>query len=318
MEKKELYKEFKTLFNENQVISSFIYEISKIEENFGEYCLNLKLKGIEIRGIYSKTKEKLEEKQCIRCHFYLDKSNEEIKIYATILIKVEREDKIDKSKIKNIYNFKPEFLLNSINEMELFEEDLNKENVFIYLNSKKDKIKLFDPISYEYYFLDKKFINDKLIVKKNEFIYLKFHMINENEILCNNLTFIQKANEFQKFNIIDQKISNNYLKDFNKLKKIEDKDEKTLAFLFAKVVLKNKKEKYIILFDKFNRLIRLNYDQIPNLDLFDLLLIIKCKIQRDKKDEFYYNLNLIKDKSLIYTSKNLIFNKKISINNYLY
>ena len=276
------------MFNKNSVNSSFIYKITKIQENFGEYCLNLRLKDIEIKGIYLKNREKLVENQYISCFFYLDKSNEEIKLYAYILINKYTEKNIGKLKIKNIYNFKPEFLLNSINKMELFEEDLNKENVFIYLNLKQDKMKLFDPIEYEYYFIDKKFIKDKINIKKNEFIYLKFYLINddESEILCNNLTFIQKANEFQIFSIIDQKISSKKLLDFNKLKKIEDKDEITLAFLFAKVVLKNEKEKYIILFDKFNRLIRLNYDQIPNLDLFDLLLIIKCKIQRDKKMNF--------------------------------
>ena len=312
---KKLSKEFKTLFSKNKVSSSFIYEISKIEENFGEYCLNLRLKDIEIRGIYSKTKEKLIEKQNIRCNFYLDKSNEEIKIYANIFIDDEGANNLANIKIKNKYNFKPKFLLNTINEMKLFEEDLNTENIFIYLDSKHDAVKLFDPILYEYYFLDKKFIKDKLIFKKNDFIYIKFHMINEKEILCNNLTFIQKANEFQVFEILDQKISNKNLKDYNKLKKIENKDEITLAFLLAKVVLKNEKEKYLVLFDKRTRLIRLNYDQIQNLDLFDLLIIINCKIKREKGDEFYYNLNL-KDESIIYTSKKLIFNKKISINNY--
>ena len=291
MEVDKLFEEFEILFTKNKITSSFKYEISKIEENFGEYCLSLRVDNAEIKGIYSKTKEKLLEKQNISCQFYLDKLNGEIKVYANIFLneEEENENKLKKNEIKTIYNFKPEFLLNSINEMELFEEDLNKENVFIYLNSKKDKMKLFDPIEYEYYFLDKKFLKDKINVKKNEFIYLKFYMINddESEILCNNLTFIQKANEFQIFSIIDQKISNKKLKDFTKLEKIEDKDEITLAFLLAKVILKNEKEKYIILFDKFNRLMRLNYNQIPNLDLFDLLIILYCKIQRDNKDEFY-------------------------------
>ena len=218
MEMKKLFDEFKTLFNKNKVNSSFIYEIVEIEENFGEYCLNLRIKNTEIKGIYSKTKEKLVEKQYIDCQFYLDKSNEEIKVYANILINDNIENNKDKLKIKNIYNFKPEFLLNSINKMELFEEDLYNENIFIYSDSHKEKIKLFAPISYKYYFIDKKFITDKLIIKKNEFIHLTFYMINENEILCNNLTFIQKANEFQIFSIIDKKISNKAFKDFDKLK----------------------------------------------------------------------------------------------------
>lgn len=315
MEENKLNNEFETLFKKDKVTSSFTYEITKIEENFGEYCLNLRLENAEIKGIYSKTKEKLEEKQNISCQFYLDKTNEDIKIYANIWLNDEAKNEINQT-IKTIYNFKPEFLLNSINSLELFEENLNQENVFIYVDSQQDKLKLFDPISYNYYFINKKFLENKLIIKINDFIYLKFYMINGEDILCNNLTFIQKANELQIFSIIDQKIPNKNLKDFYQLKRIENKKEKNLAFLYAKVVLKNKKEKYILLFDKFNRLIRLEYDQIPNLDLFELLIIINCKIRVEKEGDFYYNLDIITDKTLIYTSKNLIFNKKISINNY--
>ena len=312
---KKLLDEFETLFNKNKVTSTFEYEIAEIEENFGEYCLTLRLYNTEIKGIYSKTKEKLIEKQNISCQFYLDKSNEEIKVYANIFLNEKPEGDSNQIKIKNIFNFKPEFILNTINDMELFEENLNKENVFIYSDSKQDKIKLFDPISYQYYFIDKKYI-EKLLIQKNDFIYLKFHEINEKLISCNNLTFIQKANEFQIFSIIDQKISNKNLTDFYRIKEIENNEEKNLAFLYAKVVLKNEKEKYIILFDKFNRLIKLKYDQIPNLDLFDLLIIINCKIIKEKEDKFCYNLVLTKNDSLIKVSKNLIFNKNISINNY--
>ena len=157
MEENKLNNEFETLFKKDKVTSSFTYEITKIEENFGEYCLNLRLENAEIKGIYSKTKEKLEEKQNISCQFYLDKTNEDIKIYANILLNDEAKNEINQT-IKTIYNFKPEFLLNSINSLELFEENLNQENVFIYVDSQQDKLKLFDPISYNYYFINKKFL----------------------------------------------------------------------------------------------------------------------------------------------------------------
>ena len=196
----KLIDEFEILFNKNKTISSFEYEIAEIEENFGEYCLTLRLYNTEIKGIFSKTKEKLTEKKNIICQFYLDKTNEQIKVYANIFLNdINKDDinQIKKTRIKLLYNFKPEFLLNSINKMELFEEDLNKENVFIYLDSQQDKIKLFDTILYKYYFIDKKFIQNKLDIKKHDFIFLKFHMITEKYISCNNLTFIQKADEFQ-------------------------------------------------------------------------------------------------------------------------
>ena len=316
-----LLEELNYLFLNNEVTSSFEYEISQIEENFGEYCLTLMFDNFEINGIFTKTKEKLMEKQIISSHslFYLDKSNEEIKVYVKYLVLKNRKEKNPKqsknTSIKKNYNFKPEFLKSSSNKLKLFEGELNEENALIYLNQYDNIIKLFDPISYEYYTMDYKYIKNRIKLNKNDFIYLKFHLIKEKEIICHNLTFIQKADEFQIFRILDEKIINKNLFNFYEVNPIEDNDEKTLTFLFAKVILKNIKEQYILIIDKFNRIVRLKYNQIPDLDLFDLLLIINCQIKKDEKAKFYYILKLKKN-SIIYKSKNLIFNKTISINNY--
>jgi len=311
-----LLEEFKYLFLNNDVTSSFVFEISKINENFGEYCLTLSFDNLEIKGIFSKTKEKLIEKQNIKCQFYLDKSNEEIKVYSKFLfIKNKKENlkQSSKAKLKKSFNFMPEYLKSSLNNMKLFDEDLNDENIFIILKISQNQIKLFDPIKYEYYNMDSKYIKRITDIKIKKFIYLKFYIVKEDNIICNNLTFIEKANDFQIFSILDKKITNKNLLDFNEIIKIEDDKERAYTYLFAKVILKSIKEQYVLIVDKFNKIIRLDYNQIQNLELFDLLIIINCKIQ--KYNDYYYNLKLT-EKTIIYKSNNLIFNKKISINNY--
>ena len=60
----------------------------------------------------------------------------------------------------------------------------------------------------------------------------------------------------------------------------------------------------------------IKYNQFEVLELFDLLFIIDCKIKRDKKNKFYYVLETKKDDLKMYRTKNLIFNKIISLNNY--
>ena len=101
--------------------------------------------------------------------------------------------------------------------------------------------------------------------------------------------------------------------DFYELKKIENDNEKTYAYLFGKVILKSVEEQYVLIVDKFNKIIRLDYNQIPNLSLFDLLIIINCKIK--KFNDFYYKL-ILTEGTITYKSDNVMFDKKISINNY--
>ena len=326
----------KNLFEKNQVTSSLEYEIAEIEENIGEYCLTLRSKNLEIKGIYSKMEDKLKEKQLILCRFFLDKSHEQIKIYIKYFIKGEQnEDKQISNKKKYIYNFKPESIIYTLNKMELFEGDLEEENVFVCLDLSNNKIKLFDPINIFHYYLDYKYIKDIIQINKNDFIYLKYYLIDWDNIICNNLTFIQKANEFQIFNILDKRIHGHKLKEFQEVKeivyndKMDMKDKKkedesiTLAYSLAKVIYKSIEEQYILLFDKSNRIIKLEYEELINLkldmdlnfDLCDLLIILNCKIIKDKDNKFYYILRL-EEKSLLYKSKKLIFNKNISINNY--
>ena len=319
MKKKDeniLLKELKVLFLKNEINSFLRFQISKINENFGEYCLTLICDNYELKGIFSKTKKKLEEGQIINCKFYLDKSNEEIKVYAKHIYFFDNNEKFEKySKTKAVLNFMPEYLKSSLKSLELFEEELNDENVFIILNLSKKNIKLFDPIKYQYYYMDSEYTKNIIDIKKNDFIYFKYHSIIEDNIICNNLTFIHKANDFQIFTISDKKISNNKLLDFYEVKEIIDDNEKNYSYIFAKVILKSIKEKYILIVDKFNRIIRLDYKQIPNLELFDLLIIINCKLKKYKECKYYYEL-ILTEKTITYKSGKLILNKKISINNY--
>ena len=169
-----LLKEFKELYLNNEVQSFFEYRIDKIEENFGEYCLTLRVGNFKIKGIFSKIKDKLIEEQTLSLvKFYLDKSNEEIKVYVNYSdIKSSNTEK-NRGKIIKVYNLNPEFLQNTINNLGLFKGELNNENVFIFEKIVDNKIKLFDPIEIKHYYLDKKY-TENITLNYKEFIYLKF------------------------------------------------------------------------------------------------------------------------------------------------
>ena len=140
-------------------------------------------------------------------------------------------------------------------------------------------------------------------------------MYNKNyEIIFIHLTIVQKASDYLIFKKLDNYISSYRLKDVYELKPV-DKKIISAKFLYSKVVLKNINEKYIIIMDKFNRLIEIDYNKFKYLDLFDLLFITDCVIKKSKKDDMFYCLYL-QDNSLYYSTKELICNKNISINNY--
>ena len=312
-------RDLKKLLKKNEAVSSFDYEIYEIEENLGEYCLSLSIGNALIKGIYTKTEEILQKRQIIyNFQFYLDKSNEEIKIYIKHLLfkKENKENQREKNEIKKknkIFDFKPDLIKTTIDNMKLFKENLEEEDVFVFLGLKNEKIKLFDPIKYRYYYLDLDNVKHLTNLKKNDFIFFKNHIIYYGNILINNLTFIQKANDFQIFSILDKKIPA-YTSDFYELQEIQ-KDKSEFLYIFGKVILKNIKEIYILIIDKYNKILKLNYNIIPNLDLFDLIFIYHCTIQKSSDNKYYYLLKLEKD-SFIYNSKELILNKKISLNNY--
>ena len=321
--KKIFFQEFQKLFEKNEVTSSLEYEISEIEENFGEYCLILRCDNFKIKGIFSKIEEKLEKNRMIFCKFYLDKSHEQIKIYTKYILKEKNnENKKAKKIINDIYNFKPEFLRDTLNSLKFFKGYLCEGNVFIYLGLSKKiigKIKLLDLIEYEYYYIDYKYLENISKLNKNEFLYFKYHIINKNNITCNNLTFFQKATETQIFRILDENISSENLNDFQEVNEIKSNKSITLAYLFAKVILKSYEDKYYLFVDKFNRLIKLEYEKSEEFglefDLFDLVIIINLNIIKDEDNKFYYLL-ILSEESIIFKSNHLIFNKNISINNY--
>lgn len=102
---------------------------------------------------------------------------------------------------------------------------------------------------------------------------------------------------------------------FTNLNQQKKKDENNSKYIFSKVVLKNNSENYIIILDKFNRIIKCNFINKQKINLYDLIIIINCSIKKSLEDEFIYELKLNKN-SLFHISKELILNKEISINNY--
>ena len=220
-----ILKQIKESFENNKIISSFNYEIAKIEEDFNEYCLTLRHDDLELKGIFMNKQERVKENQIIKnSKFYIDKSNKEIKIYIVIF-----ELNNPKENIKNtikidaikVYNFKPENILTTIKELELFEEELNEENIFIVLEIKENKITLLDPIRSIKYYMNYKNTKDVMKIEKDKFIYLKYFLFDYKQIKINNLTFVQKADDFQIFSILDKKIKSS-LTDFYDVNEVKE------------------------------------------------------------------------------------------------
>ncbi len=99
------------------------------------------------------------------------------------------------------------------------------------------------------------------------------------------------------------------------IKPILENKKIKLDYLVGKVVLKVKKPKQLKIIDIFDRIIELEYESFKYLDLFDILFITNCEIEKSKNDEYTYDLNLLSE-SFKYYSKNLYFDKRIKLNNY--
>ena len=79
--------------------------------------------------------------------------------------------------------------------------------------------------------------------------------------------------------------------------------------------MKNPFDKEIKIIDAENRIIKIDNNLFDDLDLFDLILITNCKIKKSIKDKYTYDLELTEN-SIKYFTKNLFFDKRISLNNY--
>ena len=326
-QKKEFIKEMKVLFSDKIVNSNLKFKIAKIKEiNFDEYYLTLEIKNeCIIEGIYIKTKKLLKLDQFIdNCSFILDELKSEIQIKDNFSLKSNDNNVIDSGENEEdipIFNVYPKYILEFFSLIKCFKYKYQYENIFIIFKSEdgedyEDEFLLKNPISQEEYIIKEEYLKNIDNLNDHDFIYIKnFLYNNEYEIIFIDLTNVQKASDNLIFSKLDNYISNYLLKDVYELKPIRDEKRIPVKFLFSKVVLKNKHEKYIVIMDKFNRLIELDYDRFKYLDLFDLLFITDCVIEKSKKDEMFYILNL-QNNSLHYSTKELIFDKTISINNY--
>ena len=311
-------QEMKDLFSSKIIVSSLNYRIIGIkEDNIEEYCLTLELDNeCIIEGIYIKTKNILKLNEIItKCIIVLDEFKSEIQIKEIINYGDDKNlKKVDALEITK-YNLKPEKLLEFFFSIKCFKEKFEYEDIFIIFKS-EDKLILKNPITLKNYTLNHKYLKKVNNLKDKDFIYLKNYLYNKNnEIICINLTKVEKASEYIIFKFLDNYIICKYLKEINELRPILDYKKYNLMFLFSKVVLKNINDKLIIIMDKFNRLIEIDYEIFKDLKLFDLLFISNCEIQKSGKDEYFYKLNLTNN-SLYYSTNELIFNKNISINNY--
>ena len=186
----------------------------------------------------------------------------------------------------------------------------------------KKSIKIKDIITLKEYIIDPSKLKNMKDLKLNEFIFIKYFSITNKTIELNNCSFIQKANDYQIFKILEQKINSQInlenKEDFFEIEPIKEKNKIKERCIFSKVVLKDRKKKFILILDKFNRIIKYDLKADDDIDLYDLILITNCYIIKSSEDKYIYELRLDekKENSLFYVSKKLFFNKEIQINNY--
>ena len=323
-------KEIQILFNKHKISSNFIYTIIYIEKDFNEYCLTVSFENkFQIKGLYIKNDFDLRPNTILsNCKIILKKTNDfNIKIFIKkyqIYEESSSEDSFEnKNEIISVeplieYNINSDNIISFLNSIKLFQDKIIEEEVFLIIQI-SETIKVKNTITSEEYLIDstKLEIPDNLEI--NQFIFIKYFSLVNKTIKIYNFSFIQKANDFQIFKLLENQIDtlNNfkYNDDFYELESIEKNKEIYLEYIFSKVVLKNKNENFIIILDKFNRLIRYNYKVEEEIDLYDLIFITNCSIKKSPENKFIFEL-LLKKNSLFYVSKDLILNKEIVINNY--
>ena len=303
-----------------------IYNFEEVE--FNEYCLILNLGNYLYKGIYLKTEKNLKIGKTINNIILYLKIGEEIKLFmefSNILQLDEEEEEEDEEDEKEFENSKKINEDDNFDNTTYIEYNFNPENIIDFFKKPND-------VYHENIFMVSK-IDDKmtnlisikdssnyLIDNKNNFsslnlydkIYIKNYMLKENnEILCNKLTTIKYNSDYDIFHTLETKIK----EDFYEINKIENNNEIFIKCLICKVIEVDKFKDKIKIIDELNRIIQIDKDLFNNLDLFDLLLITNCKIKKSKDDEYSYDLKLTEN-SIKYHSKNLFFDKRISLNNY--
>ena len=316
--------EFNTLLSNKSFGLSYVHILDIKEIEYQEYVLTLKDENSNIyKGIYVNTIKTLCKGQVIKfCDLILFKSDYLVglKLEDFILVKEQKKSSIN-SIAKNNYNFEPDKIVNlfsSINKTKY-----EGEEIFI-INKKKgnDTIELLSPLNLKTYLLklNSEFTKDISNLECSKFIYIKNYILeDDNNIRYDGLTILRKASDFDIFHLLESKI------DFSPVNyhdftgeimpiKLNEKILIKINCLVSKVVLKDNKKQRLLIIDIFNRLIELDYNVFKNYELFDLVLITQCTINRSQKDIFVYDLKL-SNESIIYSSKELIFDKRINLNN---
>ena len=291
---------------------------------FGQICI--------CKGIYTNTDIKLEKGNLIQFfELSLSKSDSLTKCNVKFLKLISNESGDTKQELNNInkdlchinckleeYNLEP-YNLQSFFSLISNSENGYLEDIFIITNKFTDRIELLCPIYLKKFFIDLKYITDEISdIKTKDIIYFKNYLLENNNIICNNLTKVKKATDYKIFNKLQLKLdnrNNSINKLIKEIKPIQFDKEIEINCLFAKVILKNIKNKSIKIIDIYDRIIDLSYDVFKYLDLFDIFFITNCKIYKSKNDIFSYNLQLSND-SIIHYSKKLFFDKRIIINNF--
>ena len=318
---KEIFEnEIKELFSIELIKSSITYRVVEIEPDLNEYCLTLRF-GCKylLKGIYIETgKNVILNSILTNCTFVLNKKNSFLKIYLKDWTAEKGLLFENKKSITNIYNVNSnDDIFSLFHSLNLLQNEFIKEDVFL-IHKIADSYKIKNVINSNKYIIEKSELKNTKNIKDlilDGFIYIKyFSIVNNEKIKLNKFSIIQRPSDYQLFKLLDTQISNEEIQnDFYEIMPISNKYKIELTFLFSKVILKNKREEYIIIIDKFKRIIRYKSKYTKNIDLFDLIFITKCTIE--KIDEYVYDLKTYTG-TIFYFTKKLIFNKEISINNF--
>ena len=315
----------KLLLSSNKVFLEQKMKIIDIQEiEYNEYCLTLESDKNKYEGFFIKTEEDLIIGKIINsCSITLLKKDTELRIYIVEKIINSDEEIImnnDNNSYKRSYDLRPDNLINIFNTI----TNLNiqsKEEIFLISEYGEENTKLINPINLEFYSISSKYIDKNQEIKVNDFLYCKNYLLEKEkkQILFNKLTILKKANDYEIFNILEKNmVKKDSLLNFPLFSIIEEIKISTkiqINYLISKVILKKPQDKLIIIADSFNRLIKIDYETFKYLDLFDLLLIINCEIEKSKDNNYLYNIIFSKN-TIKYTTKELFFDKRIFLNNF--
>ena len=256
-------KEMTILFKEGIIDSTLTFRVDDIKKDFDEYCLKVVYDNkYEVEGLFTEADNKLRNDFILsNLKLFFKKENFKIKIYIKdydcCKSKNKEYNSISSTKIK--FNMDTNNIILFFKSLKLIKEQYIEEGVFL-ISHISNIIKVKNIITLNEYIIESIKLKQIQKFKLNEFIYIKHFSIRQRIIELNNISFLQKANDFQIFKTIEKQIEffsdmqqNN---DFYEFKPIKKNDSIDLNYVYSKFVLKNNQENFIIILGKFNRLIK--------------------------------------------------------------